>query len=223
MFEDEGQESLQQGSKSGGDTSGRQVGDVTALSSDGRGIVKSREKVYFADRVVPGDRVAFSPDEAAKPAAALHVKLLKKSADRCEHPCRHAAECPASEWGIVSYERQLSEKTELVRRVLRGVVPAEEVKEIWASPDEWGYRNRLTVSVRPREKGGYEIGYAKAARGAGFAPIRNCLLGTKTVGQAVGHIGWILRDARNLKPEALPDRISVYETDLGAGALAIYG
>jgi 23S rRNA (uracil1939-C5)-methyltransferase len=221
MIEESGQESLQQNSKSG-NRPGRQVGDVTALSSDGRGVVKSRGKIYFAERVVPGDRVAFAPDESAKPPRAADAKVLTRSPNRCEHPCRHAAECPASEWGIVEYKTQLAEKTELVRRVLRGVVAPELVSEIWASPNPWGYRNRLTLSVLQKERGA-TLGYAVGARGAGFAEIRTCMLAAKPISQAVGHVGWILRDARNLRDTAFPARIAFYETTAGPGAMAQFG
>lgn len=218
MVEEMGQESLQQNSKSGGKVA-RQVGDVTALSSDGRGIVKSRGKIYFAERVVPGDRVAFAADDEAKPPLAVDAKVLKRSPQRCDHPCRHASECPASQWGIVDYKTQLSEKTELVRRVLRGVVDAEGVSEIWASPEPWGYRNRLTLGVYPKERGAV-LGYAVGARGAGYTEIRTCLLAAKPIIQAVGHVGWILRDARQLPASALPARIVFYDTLDGPGALA---
>ncbi len=218
MIEDSGQESLQHHFKSGA----RQVGEVTALSSDGRGIVKSRGQVFFAERVVTGDRVAFTPDLTAKPPVALNPKVLKHSEFHCEHPCRHAKECPASEWGIVTYEQQLVEKTELVKRVLRGAVEGELVSNIWPSPQQWGYRNRLTLQVRLREHGGAELGYAKEARGAGFAPIKKCLLATEPVASAVGHAGWILRDIRELTEELLPDRMMFFETSTGPGAMAIF-
>ncbi|MCB1060912.1 MAG: class I SAM-dependent RNA methyltransferase [Calditrichaeota bacterium] len=220
MIEDSGQESLQQNFKSGGKPS-RQVGDVTALSSDGRAIVKSRGKTYFAERVVPGDRVAFAPDETTSPARAANAKVLKRSELRCDHPCRHAAECPASQWGIVKYETQLAEKTELVRRVLRGIVAPESVSEMWASPEPWGYRNRLTLTVYPKERGAV-LGYAVGARGAGFAEIRTCLLATRSISQAVGHVGWILRDARQLSASALPTRLVFFETAFGPGAMALF-
>lgn len=218
MIEETGQESLQHDFKS----SPRQVGEVTALSSDGRGIVKSRGQVYFAERVVTGDRVAFTPDLSAKPPVAVNPKVLKHSAFHCEHPCRHAKECPASEWGIVTYDCQLAEKTELVRRVLRGVVEADAIAEIWPSPQQWGYRNRLTLKVRLREHGGAELGYATGSRGSGFTPIKKCMLATESVAQGVGHAGWILRDLRELTEEILPDRMMFFETTDGPGAMAIF-
>ncbi|MBL0061996.1 MAG: class I SAM-dependent RNA methyltransferase [bacterium] len=218
MIEDSEQESLQHSFKSGA----RQVGEVTALSSDGRGIVKSRGQVFFAERVVTGDRVAFTPDTESNPMVAVNPKVLKLSAFHCEHPCRHAKECPASEWGIVTYDCQLTEKTELVRRVLRGAVDGELVADIWPSPQQWGYRNRLTLQVRMREHGGAELGYATGARGAGFSPIKKCLLAIEPVASAVGHAGWILRDLRELTVEILPDRMMFFDTSEGPGAMAIF-
>lgn len=218
MNEDQGQESLHHHFKSGS----RHVGDVACMSSDGRGIIKSRGQVLFANGVVTGDRVAFAPNLSVKPCEADNPKVLKLSVHRCEHPCRHAKECPGSRWGILSYQQQLKEKTELVRRVMRGVTDEAGVQDIVPSPQPWGYRNRLTLQVRREEHGGAELGYATKARGEGFTPIRKCLLATEPVTQAVAHAIWVLRDMRELGKVLLPDRISFFETAAGTGALAIF-
>lgn len=217
-----GQESLQQDSNSGSGGSNRIAGDVTALSSDGRGIVKAREQVFFAERVVPGDRVAFVPDLSSKNAVAREVKVLRKSPDRCQHPCAHAKTCPASEWGIVKYERQLLAKHELVCRVLRGVVDASLVAPMWASPNSWEYRNRLTLQVRPTARGGLEFGYALGARDGGLVPIRDCPLASSEVRGAVRELFAATRDLKGLRPEIIPSRLTVYPTESDVAVLFTY-
>ncbi len=219
---EERQESLQPDFKPESAATTRIAGDVTALSSDGRGIVKAREQIFFAERVVPGDRVAFIPDLTAKPPAAREVKILRKSPERWNHPCPHAKTCPASEWGIVVYEAQVREKTGLVRRVLRGVVEPELVADMWPSPQPWGYRNRLTLNVLPTARGSMEFGYALAAREARIVPIKDCLLADEEIRVALRGIFAEVRDLKTVRPEIVPNRLTLYRAETGAAALAIY-
>ncbi|MCB9365863.1 MAG: class I SAM-dependent RNA methyltransferase [Calditrichaeota bacterium] len=205
-----------------GRSKGRIAGDVSALSSDGRGIIRTREAVYFAERVVPGDRVAFTPDLSAKPPVAESPKVLKHSPDRCAHPCKAAAKCPSSTWGIVGYSRQLSEKAELVKRVLRGAVEPAAVQDIWPSPLEWGYRSRVSLRLAPRRRGGFALGYAVGAREADLVEITGCLLASEPIRRAIRDISDFLADARELSPEVIPHRLSLYETASGVGGLAVY-
>ncbi len=220
------QESLQHSSKfdheGGGHLTGRLAGDVTALASDGRGVVKTKEQVFFARSVVPGDRVAFKPDLSSKPASALDVKVLRRSEYRAVHPCRHAKECQASVWGIVSYERQLIEKQDLVRRVMRGAVDPAVIREIVPSPLQWAYRNRVGLQVSAKPRGGFDLGYASGARDSAIVGISSCLLASDTISEAIKRVAECLASDRALSRDALPHRLSLFETAAGAGGLAVY-
>ncbi|MCC6476700.1 class I SAM-dependent RNA methyltransferase [bacterium] len=208
--------------KSSNSSGDRIAADVTALSSDGRGIVKLNELVFFAEHTVPGDRIAFQPNPASKPPSAEQVRVLKRSPHRCEHPCPLSDKCPASIWGIVDDATQLSEKTGLVRRVLRGVVEADKVQEMIPSPELWGYRNRLSLKIAHRARGGFEIGYSSGARSNEVIPIRDCLIAEESMRHALRQLSRKLKNERSLDPSFLPSRLQLHVTAEGPGAVAIY-
>ncbi|MBK6767251.1 MAG: class I SAM-dependent RNA methyltransferase [bacterium] len=166
--------------------------------------------------------MTFQPDTTTKPATAYDVKVLRPSPDRCEHTCKHAAKCPASPWGIVNYDVQLREKRELVRRVLRGVVEPELVREMWPSPSQWGYRSRITLRIQAHPRGGFELGYASGAREAGIVPIQQCMLASRIIGRELKRLAAEFRDARTIAAEKFPSRLSLFSTADGVAALAIF-
>ncbi|MBY0401734.1 hypothetical protein K2X89_15690, partial [Myxococcota bacterium] len=135
---------------------------VTALASDGDGIVRTEEgRVVFVEGAVPGDRIVLGPTtRVRKVLRAASFRLVEASPDRVEPACRHFGRCGGCVWQHVRYAAQLEAKRSNLRAALErigGLRLADEV-EIVASPDPLHYRARARVV---EAEGG--VGYRRRA------------------------------------------------------------
>jgi 23S rRNA (uracil1939-C5)-methyltransferase len=194
------------------------IATIEDLATDGRGVARLDGRAVFVERALPGDRVKLELIAGSQPPAARVVELLDPSADRCAHPCPHAAECAGSIWGNLNYARQLEIKRGLIARTLRKFIGETDVRPLMASPQEWHYRSRITVRIW-RQDGKLRFGYSPEARAEAGIPIATCALAAEPIDRALRTLTpWLMQQDF---AEA-PQKIQLHATANGAGLLLIF-
>ncbi len=151
---------------------------VRSLSSDGSGVVDHPDGfVVFVPGTWPGDVGLFEILQKKKRyALGKLIELHEISSERIEARCPHfgieEGRCGGCLWQIGTYASQLEVKQSWVQRELEklGLKDFEGLREIKASPREWGYRNRARLRTD-----GKSIGYI-SPQSHRLAPINDCLI-----------------------------------------------
>jgi 23S rRNA (uracil1939-C5)-methyltransferase len=194
---------------------------VEALSTDGRAVVRVNGAAFFAAGALPGDRAELELCPHTHPPSARVVRLLDPSPHRVSHLCPEAAACCGSVWGVLAYQEQLQHKRELVLRTLRKAVGDIEVLPTVASPHEWHYRNRLSLSVW-MEHERLRIGFQTEPRSPTGTPVHTCLLAHESLLPCLRALADVADDLPTDDAPRLPKRIQIHDTRRGAGALLIF-
>lgn len=131
--------------------------DVSALASDGRGLGRlassdptatenTGSPVVFVDDALPGQRVRVVLERVRSRMLEGRVDaVLAASPDERAALCGHAAHCGGCPWQGLQYEAQLRWKTQVLDDALRRVGKIEaSLLPILPSPNEWGYRNKMS-------------------------------------------------------------------------------
>ncbi len=154
-------------------------GIVKGLSFKGLGVVQHPEgQIFFCHGVWPGDEGKFLITEQKKKFGfAKLLELTKHSQCRRNVPCPHMGfekgKCGGCSWMIAEYPAQLEEKQKLVEyHVFKEKLVEErsKIKKIWASPNEFGYRNRAQL-----KSDGHKVGYISPESHV-LAPIEDCII-----------------------------------------------
>ena len=137
---------------------------VERMAPEGEGIARPEgsSRVVFIPYSVPGDRLEVSVVSAKSTfARARLVKLIEPGPERIEAPCPHhfnalrpGPACGGCDWQQLSYAAQLKHKREIVLDCLSRIAKIRDipVAETIASPQAWGYRNKVQIPFgAPRE------------------------------------------------------------------------
>ncbi len=136
----------------------------------GDGLVRTAEdRVVLLPFVLPGERVQLRAGAAGAPA-----QLVQASPDRVEPRCVHFGVCGGCQYQMASYPAQLGMKTAILEETLqRAGATALPPVQTWASPQPWGYRNRIRLRVREADDGRLRLGYNQRGSET-FLPIEMC-------------------------------------------------
>jgi 23S rRNA (uracil1939-C5)-methyltransferase len=157
--------------------------DITALAHGGDGVARLEDgRVAFVRDACPGDRLRVEIlQEKDRFVRARSVEVLEPSPDRVEPPCPYFERCGGCQWQHVSYDAQLSAKRSSVSDALTrigGQDPGRILEPI-ASPAEYGYRNKIELTVGwDAEAGpGRGMSLCYSERGSDeLVPVESCLL-----------------------------------------------
>lgn len=159
---------------------------VRALAAGGAGVADLPDgRVVFVQRTAPGDRARIRV-EKSRPrwAEGTLLRLLEASPDRVAPPCRFYDGCGGCRFQHVPYALQLEWKRRFVSDALEriGGLTGVAVSPVVGSPREYGYRSRVTFTLR-RLRGGYVVaGYHALARPAHVIDVDGpCLLADDTL------------------------------------------
>ena len=141
-------------------------GDAMGRLPDGRAV--------FVPFGLPGERVRVRLTEEKKNFARGElVEVIEASPDRITPKCIHFGICGGCHYQNLSYENQLTAKTEILRDQLTriGKIQNPPVAPTVASPSEWNYRNHAQFHLT----GDGKIGFVNAT-GDSVIPISECHL-----------------------------------------------
>ena len=152
---------------------------IEQVAFGGQGIARlDSGKVCFIPRVLPGEKViARILKERSSFAEGELVRLVEASPERIKPPCPVYGRCGGCHYQHASYSQQLVMKRDQVADVLRrlGDLVDPPVEETEPSPQEFHYRNRITV----HSKGGHVGFFAPKSRK--IIEMAQCLIATEQV------------------------------------------
>src|SRR6516225_10731545 len=123
---------------------------IQDVAFGGKGVARESGKAVFVPFTIDGETVSAEiVRERKKFAEAELVEVIERSPHRVEPACPYFGRCGGCSYQHIDYEHQLSLKWRQVRDVLRRVGKFEDVpiRPIIASPQPYGYRNRVTLHV----------------------------------------------------------------------------
>jgi 23S rRNA (uracil1939-C5)-methyltransferase len=175
--------------------------EVDSLAFGGRGVARAEGFVVFVAGALPGDRVLAEVTKAKRRfAEARAVELLRPAPDRVPDRCVHEGEpCPGAPWQGLTYERQLSEKSDQVDDALRriGSLDGFELEPIEPAIERWRYRNKLEYTFGEHD-GEVVVGFHARGRWDVVVGVEDCHLASERGNEARNRI----RDWARL--EAIP-------------------
>lgn len=126
---------------------------VHGIAAGGDGVGRSDGLVVFVPRTAPGDIARVRIDSVKRFARGSLESLVTLSPDRVEPACGHytADRCGGCQLQHMRYGAQLDAKRGIVRDSLARIAKrGADVPATTASPNEWRYRNKLTLAMRRR-------------------------------------------------------------------------
>lgn len=125
---------------------------VLDTSSDGMGVCKAEEHVFFIPGTVPGDIIDVETWKVrSKFRSGKVLKFHHYSEKRTEPACPHFGTCGGCKWQNMKYETQLEFKQKMVSDALQRIGNIQtDVLSILPSKKIYAYRNRLDFSFSNR-------------------------------------------------------------------------
>lgn len=128
--------------------------ELTQAVYGGKAMGKHHNRPIFVPYTIPGEVItARIVDDRGKFANAEGVELLKASPDRVTPECPHfgPGRCGGCHLQHMSYAAQLAYKRDVVidqmKRIGGVKKPERKVRDVIASPEQWGYRSRASFHV----------------------------------------------------------------------------
>lgn len=141
------------------------TGQVERLQFPNKGIIYYEEEIngekqktqVIVKGTLPGQKVRFlvNKKRSGKCEGRLLEVIEKSSLENRIPPCPHFGVCGGCTYQMMDYPTQLELKKNMVKEIIDGVIDEEYVFEgIVASPQEFGYRNKMEFSFGDECKGG---------------------------------------------------------------------
>lgn len=131
---------------------------IEDIAFGGKGVGRAEGKVVFVPYVIEGELVSAEVVREKKQFAEAELIEVKTPAtDRVAPRCPYFGRCGGCAYQHMRYQHQLSVKQHHVETVLRRIGKIDHVpmQPIVPSPNEYAYRNRVTVHVRDGVTGFY--------------------------------------------------------------------
>jgi len=125
--------------------------EITDIAFGGKGVGREQGKAVFVPYTIEGEIVSAEIVREKKQfAEADLVEVRQSSPDRVEPQCPYFGRCGGCAYQHISYEHQLAIKWRQVRDALQriGKVKNVPMRPIIPSPEQYGYRNRITVHAQ---------------------------------------------------------------------------
>lgn len=166
---------------------------IESLAFGGAGIAKKEGKVFFVTGGLPNDvlDIKIIKDRGSF-AEAIINEIIEPSAQRVEARCPVFEKCGGCQLQNMLYEAQLGEKENILREALRriGGFHGVNIEPIKASSENYGYRNRVTLSAF-FYSGRWNIGYNQK-KSKRKVRVEGCPVSDIHVEAAIGRISGVL-------------------------------
>ncbi len=163
--------------------------NVIDLAFDGKAVAKMDGKIVFLNAGLPGETVRARLVRSKRNFdEAVVLDILTKSEERIEPVCRHFAECGGCSWQDLRYEKQLDIKKTHVSSCIERIGGLENVQivEVLASPEIFGYRNKMEFSFNVHSEHGFTLGLHKRKSYANIFDLTECHLPSPVFAKIVG-------------------------------------
>ncbi len=192
---------------------------VRALAAGGAGVADLPDgRVAFVQRTAPGDRARVRLRKSRRRWAEASVERLLQASDaRVEPPCPQYAGCGGCRLQHLPIEVQRRWKGRFVADALEriGGLGTVEPPEVGASPDAFGYRSRMTFTLRRLRDGRVVAGLHALGRPAHVVDVPDCLLAVGAVREAWGALREAWGPGARLLPAGGRLRLGLRATDAG--------
>src|SRR5213076_3403791 len=124
---------------------------IEDVAFGGKGVAREKGKAVFVPYTIEGETVSAEIVREKKQfAEAELVQVKQASPDRVQPQCPYFGRCGGCAYQHISYEHQLAIKWRQVRDALQRIGKLRNVpmRPIIPSPDQYGYRNRITVHAQ---------------------------------------------------------------------------
>lgn len=152
--------------------------NVEALVSDGRGLGRHQGMVILAEGALPGQTARVRIVSSRRKLLEGQVtEVITRSAEEQRPPCPHAEACGGCPWQSLPYDRQLFWKKRQIDDALERIGKLRDVsaEPVVASPETWGYRNKMEFAFGLNENGKLVLGLRE--RGSRrVVEVTGCLL-----------------------------------------------
>lgn len=160
--------------------------EITALGSEGQGIGRYEGYAVFVEGALPKEKVEVTVIKAGSSYGVGKLRrILVPSKDRVSPPCPYFDRCGGCTLQHLSYEAQLSYKTQLVKDALVRIGGFDDPKVFPAigMKEPWRYRNKAAFPATNTDKG---VAFGLfAARSHRVIPIADCLIQKEAASMAM--------------------------------------
>lgn len=162
---------------------------IESLDEQGRGVARLENQILKIPYVIPGEKIRLAFREISSFVATQRMpspdkyKVIVTSSDRVEPPCPYFTRCGGCQLQHMSLERQLAEKQNALKRLIRGWISEEKIRPILPSPRAWNYRRRIQLHAGPRGELGF---YAPLSHQV--VDIQNCLIAEEALNLKIEEI-----------------------------------
>jgi 23S rRNA (uracil1939-C5)-methyltransferase len=124
---------------------------IADIAFGGKGVARENGKAVFVPYTIEGEVVSAEIVREKKQfAEAEFVEVRESSPHRVAPECPYFGRCGGCAYQHIDYEHQLAIKWRQVRDVLQRIGKLKDIliQPIVPSPDQYGYRNRITVHAQ---------------------------------------------------------------------------
>jgi len=154
--------------------------EINDIGFGGRGVGRIDGVACFVPGVIEKEKVRVKIAKVkSRMMEAWLLEVLEPSPYRVEPPCPVFLKCGGCSYQHIDYPHQLQIKETQLREALRrlGGLIEPPVLPMIASPEPYGYRNRIAVHVRDGNVGFYAEGSNRVI------PVKKCLIASPEVDQ----------------------------------------
>ena len=199
--------------------------EIDSIATGGDGVGRDTTgRVVFVPGTAPGDRVRVRIVDARKRwARAELVEIQQPGPGRREPPCPLYGECGGCALQHLEIEAQREAKRTIIREALKRIGGITlDLAPIASAGKEFGYRNRVTLTLR-RGPEGVRMGYRERRDPAAVLDVADCPLAEEPVRRALRELRTDWGNGARHLPDGQELKITIRCTEDGDVGLHVRG